>query len=204
MSADKQNTGTTCSPLRHPLRVRILEVVNEQDMSPVRFIDEGLIPDQAEYESRQNALSLVSYHFRELEKAGCLEIVDTFQRRGATEHVYRGSDRAFYSNEEFDRLPYDFRRHLSRTGFQGLAARADSAMIAGTFDARTDRHLTWVAIQADERAWDEVMTALLTCFEEIERIKHDARVRLAGSGDNVVPLTVGILGFESPPPPRRP
>jgi hypothetical protein len=190
---------TTCDALRHPLRVRILEVVNEHPMSPVQFINAGYAPD---FKTKQQALSLVSYHFRALEAAGCLEIAETVPRRGATEHVYRGCSRVFFSDEDFDALPLEERRQLSRTSFQGLVARTDSAMATGTFDARTDRHLTWRAMEVDPRGWKEITERLAACYRDIERLREDAEDRLAGSGGEVIPATVGMLGYQSPPRPK--
>jgi hypothetical protein len=195
---------TTCAPLRHPLRVRILEVANTRDISPVAFVDEQLQPVGVAFQDRANALSHVSYHFRELEKAGCIEVVRTHQRRGATEHVYRGTVTVEYTSKEFAKMPVEHRKLLSRTSFQGLIARADSAMRSGTFDSRTDRHLVWMPMELDDRAWEEYTAALDACFAEVRRIHEDARDRLAGSGDRVIPATYGALGFESPPPPRLP
>jgi DNA-binding CsgD family transcriptional regulator len=34
----------------------------------------------------------VAYHVRVLQQLGCIELVDTQQRRGAVEHVYRVAD----------------------------------------------------------------------------------------------------------------
>ena len=56
-------------------------------------------------------------------------------------------------------------------------------------------------MQLDERGWEEVIAALAGAFGELTQIRHDARDRLAASGEKVVPATVGMLGFESPPPP---
>ena len=33
---------TTCAPLGHPLRVRVLEITNERDISPSAFVSEEL------------------------------------------------------------------------------------------------------------------------------------------------------------------
>jgi hypothetical protein len=189
---------TTCSPLAHPMRVRILEVVNEHPLSPVGFINAGFAPD---IEDKQRALSLVSYHFRALEKAGCIKIVDTIQRRGATEHIYGGCSRVFLSDKDFDALPDEQRQTLSRASWQGLVARTDGAMRKGTFDARTDRHLTWRAMELDERGWKEITDRLAQCFGDCEQIRKEAEDRLAVSGDKVVPTTMAMLGFESPPRP---
>ena len=194
----KQPANTTCSPLGHPMRTRILEVVNEHPMSPVQFINAGFAPG---FETKQQALSFVSYHFRALEKAGCIEIVDFIQRRGATEHVYGGCSRVYFTDEEFEQMPLLQRTQLSRTSFQGLVARTDGAMTTGTFDARTDRHLTWRAMELDERGWKEMTDRLAACFDDCEQIREDAEDRLANSGDKVVPTTMAMLAFESPPRP---
>jgi DNA-binding transcriptional ArsR family regulator len=184
--------------LRHPLRIRILEIVNERDMSPTQFMRQRLAPD---VEVSAKSLSQLSYHFRALEKAGCIEVVDRVPRRGATEHVYRGKARAYFTDEEWEALTPRERCLISRTMYQGLAARVEGAIMAHTFDSRTDRHLTWIAMEVDERGWTQLMGTLASTFGSIEEIRHDARDRLAGSGDKVVPVTVGMLGFESPAPP---
>jgi hypothetical protein len=74
-------------------------------------------------------------------------------------------------------------------------------MEAGTFDARTDRHLTWMPFGLDERGWEEMTASMSACFGEVERIRHDAADRLAASGDEAITVTFGMLGFASPPPP---
>ncbi|HET7510909.1 MAG TPA: hypothetical protein VFJ65_11760 [Solirubrobacterales bacterium] len=180
--------------------MRILEVVNEQAMSPVQFVNEGLAPG---YKNKQHALSQVAYHFRVLEKAGCIELAEIHQRRGASEHVYRGRSPVLFTDEEFERMSLDERAQLTRTSIRGLMARTDGAIASGTFDGRTDRHLSWLAMELDERGWKELMTALSGCYGEIDRIRKDAQDRLAGSGDEVIPATAGLLGFESPPRPMR-
>jgi hypothetical protein len=187
--------------LRHPLRVRILEVVNEQDMSPIQFMLRQLAPD---VEVSAKALSSISYHFRQLADMGCIEVVDTIARRGATEHIYRGAVRAYFTDEEWEGPSERERCLISRTVYQGLAARAESAMMAHTFDSRSDRHLTWIAMEVDERGWGELMATLAGTYGNVLQIRHDAVDRLAASGEKVIPVTVGMLGFESPPPPPLP
>lgn len=190
-----------CTPLSHPMRVRILELVNEHPMSPVQFINAGFAPG---FETKQQALSYVSYHFRELEKAECIEVVALNPRRGATEHVYGGKTRVYFTDEEFEQMSLAERQQLSRTSFQGLVARTDGAMRTGTFDKRVDRHLTWRAMNLDERGWKEMLGRLEQCYKDCEQIRQDSEDRLASSGEKVIPTTMGMLGFESPPPPSLP
>src|SRR4051794_14784308 len=196
----RKRAETICAVLRHPLRVRILEVLNEGPRSPSQFVEEGLIPKEL-FTSYQQALSLASYHFRELEKEGLLEVIESIPRRGAVEHVYRGLARVFFDDAEFEATAPEDRRELSRISLQGLIARADRAIRERTFDSRPDRHLTWMPMQLDQRGWEEVIAPLAGAFGELTQIRHDARDRLAASGERVVPATVAMLGFESPPPP---
>jgi DNA-binding transcriptional ArsR family regulator len=72
--------------LSHPLRVRILEILSERVASP-NELSEVLRAD----------LGHVAYHTRTLDRCGCLELVETAQRRGATEHYYKAAPRSYLS-----------------------------------------------------------------------------------------------------------
>lgn len=192
--SEEQQAAIAGHVFSHPLRVRILEVLNELEMSPSQFLQSGAIPEDL-------PLPGVAYHFRELEKFGCLEIVREVPRRGAMEHVYRGMAAAFFSDEEWARLRGGQRHRISQVALRGMVARADGAMMAGTFDARLDRHLTWMPLNLDTRGWREMMVNLTRAFVEAQAIGRAAAIRLAASGEEPIPATVGLLGFESPPRP---
>lgn len=194
--------GTTASnALGHPTRVRILEVVNERDISPIQFVQSGLAPTEVSEERDEGSvLSHVAYHFRVLRELGCVVQVDAPARRGATEHVYRGVARAYFDDEEWARLPGELRCRISRTMLQGMIARAEGAILAGTFDSRPDRHLSWVAIEVDEHGWNDLTAALELALERVKEIRDESRQRIAESPEQSIRMTVGLLGFESPPP----
>jgi hypothetical protein len=189
-----RNAATASAMLRHPLRVRILEVANERDVSPVQFLREGLSPP-GDY-----GLSHISHHFNELEKGGCLRVVKLIPRRGSVEHVYRGVARAFFSDDEWEnKLSEADRRKVTKTVLQGLMARADGAILAGTLDKRLDRHLSWLAMPIDEQGWDELTALQAETLIRAEEIRVEAGERLASSGGESFPVTFGALAFESPP-----
>jgi len=167
-------------------------------MSPSRFVRQGLVPREL-FKDSQQALSLASYHFRELEKEGCLTIVETIPRRGAAEHVYRGTSRLFFSDDEFEGLPHATRKGLSKTSFQGVVARTDGAIRSGSFDNRADRHLTWRAFKCDEQGWGEVTGILAETYERLEAARTAAEDRLREQGEEGFAATFAMLGFESPP-----
>jgi DNA-binding transcriptional ArsR family regulator len=64
--------------LAHPLRAKVLNRLNEGVASPNEMSRELGEP-----------LGNVSYHVKALLELGCIELVDTAQRRGAIEHYYR-------------------------------------------------------------------------------------------------------------------
>jgi hypothetical protein len=199
-SGSKKKAGeSVCDPLSHPERVRILEVINEAPKSPIRFLAGGY--STRKFKDKQEGLSYISYHFRELDKAGLIEVIESIPRRGAVEHVYSGRSRVFYTNEEFDRLPLKERQMLSRTSFQGLVARTDSAISTGTFDSRTNRQLTYRAMHLDEQGWQEMADHLDEAFAKAEAIREAAAERIRERNGEVIPATVAFLGYESPPLP---
>ena len=100
--------------------------------------------------------------------------------------------------EKISSMSKEERRRISKTMVQGLLARIEGAMMSGDFDARVDRHLSWVAMRLDEQGWSEMSTTLAAAFGEVEQIRSDAESRLAGSGDTGIPSTCGIVGFRSP------
>jgi DNA-binding transcriptional ArsR family regulator len=74
----------------HPLKLRILTIMAEPP--PPRAATEGSPEPGWSPNSLCVAVSEplgnVSYHVRQLEKAGLIELVATKQRRGALEHYY--------------------------------------------------------------------------------------------------------------------
>ena len=198
----ERDRSTAASVLAHPLRVRILEVLNQRDMSPVEFCREGFAPASME-------VSHVAYHFRELAEYGALDVVEENPRRGSVEHVYRGLGRAYFNDLQWNELDREERMRLSKTMVQGLMARIEGALMSATFDARVNRHLTWIAMRLDEQGWSEMTTALGAAFSEVEQIRADAEARLDHDGEEGIPATCGILGFPSPaasqltPPPSE-
>ncbi len=132
-----------------------------------------------------------------------LLLVDTRQRRGATEHIYRSKALAFHTDEEFAAMGFEERRAISRSTLQTLIARADGALIAGTFDNRVDRHLSWLSMELDEEGWQELRDLQAETLERAQGIKAAAIARKhdrAERGDKIAtfPTTFGALAFESP------
>ena len=80
--------------LGHPLRVKILEVVQVRNASPSELTD-----------LLQAPLGNVAYHVRVLEKCGCIEQVATARRRGAVEHYFRARPRSYIGHQDWRKVP---------------------------------------------------------------------------------------------------
>ena len=193
--------ATVAEAVRHPIRVRILEVLNERDMSPTDFVNQGYADF---YFGQRPSVSHVAYHFRELAQFGCLEAVAWRRARGAVGTTYRGVARDEFIGDAWTGLSTAEQRDISRAVAQGLIARIDGAMTAETFDSRDNRHLSWSAMKLDERGWEEAGTLLADTFASMARIQRQAEERLRKSAEPGVTATAGLLFFESPPLPTRP
>jgi DNA-binding transcriptional ArsR family regulator len=173
--------------LAHPLRARILVVLNEQVASPNEIA--GMLDER---------LPNVSYHVRALVDLECIELVRTAQRRGATEHYYRALRRPFFSDRDWKRLPRSARQALADVGLQLIWDDVSQAIEAGTLDARPDMHMSRSSLVLDEQGWGELRDALAGLLEETDRIGRRSEARLAKSGEGGIPTKLVLMHFQAP------
>ncbi len=173
----------------HPLRVQILIILNERVASP------NLLSQELE----QN-LNLVAYHVRVLEKYDCIELVDTKQRRGATEHFYRATRRQFLSNSEWARMPAALRPGLSGAMLKAVFDDIEEAVNKDTFDELEDRHLSRTPMVVDKQGWNDVATLLGETLDRVLEIQAEASERIANSDEPGMLSKVEMLHFKSPEP----
>jgi DNA-binding transcriptional ArsR family regulator len=175
--------------LSHPMRARILMILNERVASPNEIA-----------EDIDERLPNVSYHVRALLDLGCIELVDTAQRRGAIEHYYRAVVRPFFSDSDWKRIPRSGRQAISDSILQIIWEDLSDSIKAGTFEGRTDRHLTHSRMLLDEEGWSELTKYLSGVLAEVEKIESRSKARLKKSADGAaIPTTFALMHFESPP-----
>lgn len=192
---------TRAEILSHPLRVRMLEITNQFDVSAVSFVRGEYANGLLSHLDEGTAVSQVAYHFRKLLKAGCVEVIEHHVRRGAVENVYRGVARARIDTEEWKTVDPARRREITGVALQALMARAESAVLEDTFDARDDRWLVWTQMALDEQGWGELGELCTRMLDDVERVRESAEKRLGRTEEPVqtTPFTWGMLSFESPP-----
>jgi DNA-binding transcriptional ArsR family regulator len=171
----------------HPLRIQILEALSDHIASP-NEVAEGLDAD----------LSGVAYHTRALDKLGALELVDTARRRGAIEHFYKATPRAFVGDPSWRKVPPSLRGGVSAATLQTFLDKAIAALEAGTLDGREDTVFRWMPLSLDEEGWKEIVAIM----EEATKLMLAAHVRsqdrLSESGGRgTVSAVVGQAAFET-------
>jgi len=171
----------------HPLRVQILIVLNEKVASP------NMLAQQL-----GESLNLVAYHVRVLEKYDCIELVDTKQRRGATEHFYRATRRQFLTDSEWARLPEGLRPGLSGAMLKSAFDDVDEALEEGTFDELEDRHLSRTPMVVDKKGWEDTASLLAGTLDRLLEIQAEANERMAGKSETGILSKVVMLHFKSP------
>lgn len=173
--------------LAHPLRIQILEILSERIASPNTLSME-----------LETGLSHVAYHTRTLDKCGCLELVGTAQRRGATEHFYKASPGSFIGNREWRTVPRSVRGAISAATLQTFLDKAIAALEAGTLDGRDDTIFRWMPLQLDEEGWKDVVAILEEATNQILSAHLRSQDRLnSGEAKETVSTVIGMASFET-------
>ncbi len=177
--------------ISHPIRIEILRILQHRTASPKELAEE-----------LGDSVNNISYHFKYLRLEECIEIVDTAPRRGAVEHYYRAKPLPAQGGESWPDLPAAIRAEISGVEIRTLLGEAVRALNAGTFDAREDRHLTWMPMELDEEGWRELTERQAEWAEQLERIGAEAAERLArdhpASSKTCRRVVAGTMGFETP------
>lgn len=153
--------------LSHPLRVRIIALLQERTASP-RELAEWL----------DATLGTVSYHVRTLHDFGLIELVRTSQVRGAIAHHYRARVRPRVSGEAWATAGPIVKQAAVGAALQTVEEYARASAAAGGFD-RGEAHLTRTNLQLDAKGWQAAAKACERLLTELGRIEEAAAGRLA-------------------------
>jgi DNA-binding transcriptional ArsR family regulator len=171
----------------HPLRVQILIILNEKVASP------NMLAQQLD-----ESLNLVAYHVRVLEKYDCIELVDTKQRRGATEHFYRATRRQLLSDDQWAKMPASLRPGMAAAILKSIFEDIEAASKGGTLDQVDDVHVSRTPMVLDRQGWSDVSDLLNGSLDRLLEIQAESSERIANSDEDGTLAKVHLLHFESP------
>jgi DNA-binding transcriptional ArsR family regulator len=173
--------------LAHPLRVRILSMLEERDASPVQLS-----------EHLDATLGTVAYHVRTLERLGLIEMVATHQRRGATEHVYAAREHPRFSDAAWSSTNPMAKHVMIASALSQIGEFATKSAAAGGFDG-TDANATRQALKLDAEGYSQLAEAAQRWLQEAEAIEEAAAKRLAGADGTAIDAGFVLLLFEALP-----
>lgn len=174
--------------LAHELRAEILAILNERMASPnelAKELDEGL--------------SQVSYHVKVLKDYKVITLVKTEPRRGAVEHYYRATSRAYLTDRDWHELPESVRVGMSADLFQMILDDVVASLEGEVFDERADRHMSWTPMMVDEQGWKEINGLLNATLKQVIKAQEAAVKRLAKSKEEGFDMSVAMVGYQVPP-----
>jgi DNA-binding transcriptional ArsR family regulator len=152
--------------MSHPLRVRILALLDERTASPVELA--GWLGA---------TLGTVAYHVRTLERMGLIALTRQTRVRGAVEHHYRSTTRPRVSDEAWAAAPPIAKQAAVSASLQTVDAYARAASAAGGFD-HGNSHLTRTAMRLDARGFNDLSRACLRLLAQVDRIEQAATERI--------------------------
>jgi DNA-binding transcriptional ArsR family regulator len=185
--------------LAHPLRVRILSVLEQRAASPSEIAEELGAP-----------LGNVSYHVRQLAALKLIRLIRRTPRRGAIEHHYKADNRPQISDAGWAEVPEIVKQAMIGASLQNISSKVNASAGAGGF-SRAEAHLSRTQLVLDGKGWGEVAKELRTVVDRIDRIAERANERLAdGNHADEQPGTLAVMFFEDVEPepaeaaPRKP
>src|SRR3954447_7601159 len=152
--------------MSHPLRVRILALLEERAASPVELA--GWLGA---------TLGTTAYHVRTLERIGRIELARETRVRGAVEHHYRAKPRPTVSDDAWAAAPPIANQAAVSASLQTIDASARAASAAGGFDPG-NAHLTRTPLRLDARGWNELSRACIRLLAQVDRIEAAAKERM--------------------------
>ena len=173
--------------MSHPLRVRILAMLDERKASPNQLA--GWLGA---------SLGTVAYHVRTLEQLGLIDLVDETRVRGAVEHHYRAKARPTVTAEGWAKAPPIAKQAAVSSSLDLIAEYSRTSAAAGGFD-RPDAQLRRALVRLDAKGFAQLSKACDKLIEQAQKIEAAAAERIARNphADDVVEAGVGVMLFEA-------
>jgi DNA-binding transcriptional ArsR family regulator len=173
--------------LSHPLRVRILALLQEQTASP-RELAEWL----------DATLGTVSYHVRTLHDFGLIELVKTTQVRGAIAHHYKAKVRPRVDDAAWTSAAPIVKQAAVGAALQTVEDYARASAAAGGFD-RGEAQLSRAGLRLDAKGWQQAAKACEKLLADLNKIEDAAARRLEKNPDaaEAADAAVVVLLFEA-------
>jgi DNA-binding transcriptional ArsR family regulator len=152
--------------LAHPLRIRILAILEDRVASPSEIAEELDAP-----------LGNVSYHVRQLAELGLISLVRETPVRGTLEHHYKAEIRPRITDKAWSAAPDIVKQATVSATLAQIGTGVNRAAGAGGF-GKDDAHLSRIPLVLDQEGWGEIAGELNSMLDRVERIQRASGKRL--------------------------
>ena len=173
--------------LAHPLRVRIMGLLERRTMSPKELSQALGVP-----------LENVSYHVRALRNFGFIKLERRRQVRGAIEHHYSATARPRITAQAWAELPEIVKGAMTSANLGQIADVVNRAATQDGF-SKPESQLVRQAAALDEQGFNEVSEALSALAARVHEIEAESQRRIRKGADHVPAVVVAML-FDAPDP----
>lgn len=171
--------------LSHPTRQLILDVLSAGPSSPVRIARR----------MENVSLNLVSHHIKVLRDLGCIELIDTVQKRGATEHIYRAAQWALLNADQWEQIEPEQRYPITANILRLVSEDTSRSLAEGKFEELPDNHLSRSPIELDQEGWSEVVGILAQALDDVLEAHARSAERAHASGEELMAARVVIMQY---------
>ena len=154
----------------HPLRARMLSILQDREASPKELAAEFGIP-----------LANVAYHIQVLRKLKLIKLVKKTPRRGAVEHHYRADYAAHIDDDAWSATPEVVKRSMVAGALAEIGRDANDAASIGGFD-RANAVIIREKQVLDEEAWAELSGMLSKVLDRAQELQKESEKRLRTNG----------------------
>jgi DNA-binding transcriptional ArsR family regulator len=175
--------------LAHPTRVHVLTILNERTASPSEI---------AQQIGRD--VKHVGYHIKELEKLGCIELVEVKPVWGGRtqEHFYRALQRPWFDREAWAQVDPEDQPGVTSAIMERMNEDISNAIIGGTINDR-ENHISRTPMIVDPESYEEIVELMNSTLERALKIQELATARLNSSKEAIL-TKVHLIQFVSPNP----
>jgi DNA-binding transcriptional ArsR family regulator len=174
--------------LAHPIRVRILGILEHRTATPKELAAELGLP-----------LENTSYHVRALKNFGFIKLERKRQVRGAVEHHYRAVARPRVSAKAWEQMPESLKQAMNAANISQLSDLVNRGVAQGKF-SRPESQLQRMPYTVDDEGFREASAILSDALERISEVEKRAKERVQRGESDPVQVVTAVMLFDRPDP----
>ena len=185
-SAEVEQRQGLYKALSHPLRREILDWLIHRSAGSPSEMSKDLAADLTE----------ISYHARQLEKYGAIELVEERPtRRGSPEHIYRPIARMILSDEEVEAMSTADRQVFAGQIVQRMMADLRQGFQVGSFAKGSDWDLLYHALTLDREGYQRVRDLYQKVEDALFQIQAESDERRVDSKERALRVSTSQSSF---------